>query len=82
MYTKDGEYLGIYSNNEDIAPITANEDDFGLDGYEPDFFLPAGSWIENGSYEVSLKFDISDFKGTYVYSTNNDTTQESRDDFC
>ena len=70
MYILNGEYLGKYSNNADIAPITAGEGDFGLDVYEPAFFLPVGSWIESGKYEVALKFDDADFESTYCMCTN------------
>ena len=31
MYFIDGEYTGVYSNCDDLAPITMNEEDFGLD---------------------------------------------------
>jgi len=67
MYMLNGEYLGKYSNNEDVAPITTGEDDFGLDVYEPDFFIPIETWTENGLYSVMLKFDVDDFTDDIFY---------------
>ncbi len=64
MYIKGGEYLGEYSNNEDIAPITQS-DNFGLDDYEPEFFLDPLTWNTAGTYEIALKFDVDDFTGKY-----------------
>ena len=68
MYILNGKYLGRYSNNVDIAPINADED-YGIDAYEPEFFLPVESWLENGPYEVALKYDIADFEGKNDYTT-------------
>ncbi|KAJ8613647.1 hypothetical protein CTAYLR_003130 [Chrysophaeum taylorii] len=45
IYYLNGEFLG------------AGGEDFGLDAYEPDFFLPRGDWIEKGEYEVKLTLD-------------------------
>jgi len=68
MYMLNGEYLGKYSNNADVAPVTTDEDDFGLDVYEPDFFNPIEEWTENGEYSVYLKFDeIDDFTQDIFY---------------
>ena len=42
MYIRGGKYLGKYSNNDAIAPLPGEVDcgeDFGLDFYEPKFFL-------------------------------------------
>lgn len=64
MYIKGGEYLGEYSNNEDIANLNGAED-FGLDHYEPEFFASAVDWNGAGTYEIALKFDVDDFTGKY-----------------
>lgn len=66
MYIKDGNYLGEYSNNEDIAPV-ASSDNFGLDDYEPEFFLDPVTWASAGTYEVALKFDVNDFTDDIFY---------------
>lgn len=66
MYLKDGEYLGEYSNNEAIAPI-ASSDNFGLDDYEPEFFLDFLTWKTNGRYTIALKFDDDDFAQDFFY---------------
>lgn len=66
MYIREGEYLGQYSNNEVIAPIT-DSDDFGLDFYEPEFFLGPLDWTAAGTYEVALKFDVDDFTDDIFY---------------
>ena len=38
MYFLNGEYLGNYSNIEEVAPLSLGAEDFGLDAYEPLFF--------------------------------------------
>jgi len=65
MYIKDGEYLGQYSNIASIAAINGDED-FGLDFYEPEFFLDVVTWLEP-TYEVALKFDVDDFTKDFFY---------------
>lgn len=65
MYIKDGVYLGTYSNNKYIAPIDASEN-FGLDDYEPEFFLDALTW-NSANYSVALKFDDVDFENDIFY---------------
>ena len=52
----DGEYLGDYSNNESIAPMVGS-DNFGLDDYEPEFFLDFLTWKTAGRYQIALKFN-------------------------
>ena len=60
MYMLGEEYLGVYSNNDIIAPTTSGEDDFGLDVYEPQFFYPLLDWIGMGDWKVALKLDVED----------------------
>jgi len=60
MYMLDGKYLGSYSNNEKIAPISSDEEDFGLDAYEPLFFYPLLEWIAMGEWKIALKLTIDD----------------------
>ena len=67
MYMLDGEYLGLYSNNELIAPVTEFEEDFGLDAYEPEFFQDPVTWNTAGTYEVALKFDVEDFDREWYF---------------
>lgn len=57
MYFMDGEYLGTYSNIQEVKNVTTMEDDFGLDSYEPLFFRPIPEWTEFGEFEIKLRFD-------------------------
>jgi uncharacterized protein (DUF305 family) len=67
MYVLDGEYLGEYSNNEEIAPVT-NSEDFGLRPYRTLFFEKSPtSWVSSGIFEVALKFDVDDFTDDIFY---------------
>jgi len=56
MYCCDGKYLGEYSNNADISPIKGDAN-FGLDDYEPAFFLPLLDWKAK-DFSIALKFDV------------------------
>ena len=67
MYMRGGQYLGVYSNNAAITPLTTDEDDFGLDVYEPEFFLDPVTWNDAGSYEIGLFFDTDDFVQDIFY---------------
>jgi len=58
MYFKNGEYVGGSYDNS-VAPVVPG-DDFGLDAYEPEFFLPRADWIEQGTYEVKLTLSDAD----------------------
>ena len=66
MYIKGGEYLGEYSNNDLYAPLQGS-DNFGLDDYEPEFFLDFLTWKTAGKYEIALKFDVDDFTQDIFY---------------
>jgi len=66
MYFKNGVYLGEFSNDEDILPVTEGVDNFGLDDYEPLFFYPFGQWLEEGLFSVNLKF-TEDFNRDIFY---------------
>jgi len=57
MYYVDDRYLGTYSNNADLLAVTENQDNFGLDDYEPKFFHPIPEWAGYGTFHVFLKFD-------------------------
>jgi len=67
MYFLNGNYLGAYSNNADLVPVTTGEEDFGLDNYEPDFFIPVETWYENGDYAVYLKYDDEEMNQDFFY---------------
>jgi hypothetical protein len=68
MYMKGGEYLGAYSNNEVITPAgTMSDENFGLDDYEPEFFLDPLTWNTAGEYSIALKFDVDDFTDDIFY---------------
>eukprot|EP00571_Detonula_confervacea_P011421 CAMPEP_0172304456 /NCGR_PEP_ID=MMETSP1058-20130122/5857_1 /TAXON_ID=83371 /ORGANISM="Detonula confervacea, Strain CCMP 353" /LENGTH=422 /DNA_ID=CAMNT_0013015687 /DNA_START=50 /DNA_END=1318 /DNA_ORIENTATION=- len=57
MYYIDDEYKGSYSNNIDLVEATKDDDNFGLDDYEPLFFHPLPDWLGYGEFSVFLKFD-------------------------
>ena len=64
MYYLNDEYLGHYSNQPDgngtVAggiPATTNEEDFGLDVYEPLFFRNPHEWTSFGTFTVKLRID-------------------------
>jgi len=59
MYFRDGQYTGSYSNIASIKDPTVNDEDFGLDAVEPEFFHPYGDWQSYGAYEVYLKYDYN-----------------------
>ena len=67
MYFIEGDYVGVYSNNDAFIPVTSDED-FGLDVYEP-AFLDADpmAWNSAGAHEVTLKFDVDDFTQDIFY---------------
>mmetsp|Transcript_418 Transcript_418/g.691 ORF Transcript_418/g.691 Transcript_418/m.691 type:complete len:422 (+) Transcript_418:55-1320(+) len=56
MYMLNGMPLGTYSNDASVANVSTNEDNFGLDDYEPQFFLPIGDWTSLGEFSVKLNF--------------------------
>ena len=58
MYMRQGQYLGHYSNNADVAPVTVHEEDFGLDVYEPLFLRSPAEWTSLGPFEI--KFKVTD----------------------
>ena len=45
MYFIEGEYQGTYSNIADLQEVSTNEDNFGLDEYEPLFLHPLVSFL-------------------------------------
>jgi hypothetical protein len=77
MYFIDGEYQGKYSNlpvdeaaNQTVEISRQGEladDDFGLDSYEPKFFYPLGDWLEFGTFEILVRFDVADFEADFFY---------------
>jgi len=68
MYIKNGQYLGDYSNNDAVFPeSTNNEEDFGLDAYEPEFFYPILDWVAE-DYQVSLFYpETNPYEGDFFY---------------
>jgi len=66
MYIKNGVYVGEYSNNVDVAEPSIDNDNFGLDDYEPEFFLDAVAWNQE-DYSIALKFDVDDFTQDIFY---------------
>ena len=51
MYYKNGEFAGTTYDNTAATPVGG--DDFGLDNYEPEFFIPKGDWLAT-KYKVEL----------------------------
>lgn len=56
-YHLNGEWLGD----------PRNFDNFGLDDYEPKFFLPLLSWIELGTFSITLRFDDDTYNKDIFY---------------
>ena len=52
MYYKDGAFAGAAGYDNTASPATGGED-FGLDAYEPEFFIRKGDWAE-ATYTVKL----------------------------
>lgn len=67
MYFVNGEYVGKYSNIAGDGLTVTGDEDFGLDVYEPDFFLDRGEWKEKGPYEVKLTLTDKDFTADFFY---------------
>ncbi|KAL7562610.1 hypothetical protein ACA910_002714 [Epithemia clementina (nom. ined.)] len=67
MYFRGDTYLGTYSNMAELAPVTRNEDDFGLDVYEPEFFYPLSEWAGAGPYRVHLNFNVPTYTQDIFY---------------
>ena len=66
-YYIDGVYPGGYvqPNNTSVdVGSNTNQEDFGLDDYEPTFFYPASDW-NAAEYEVRLFIPIDSFNYTY-----------------
>ena len=57
LYFLDGTFLG--------NPL--DRSDFGLDVYEPDFFLGIAGWSGKGEYNVMLTFDDETFTNDIFY---------------
>merc|ERR1712238_373017 len=76
MYYSSDNYLGEYSNNPSLGPVTPS-DDFGLDAYEPQFFYPLlqlkGTPKEEdpegpGYYQAALHIPVDEeFMGDFFY---------------
>jgi len=58
MYMIDDVYVGEYSNNAVIAPVTYKRDNHGLDEYKNPFYLPFLDWRQS-TYTASLSLSIS-----------------------
>ena len=67
MYLEAGRYLGTYSNDENTAPLSEGEDNFGLDDYEPKFFHPLPDWDSYGPFSITLKLDDTTFSEDIFY---------------
>ncbi|GKY98005.1 hypothetical protein MPSEU_000758600 [Mayamaea pseudoterrestris] len=57
MYFVDGKYQGTYSNIAGVLDVTQNQDNFGLDAYEPLFYHPVPEWAGK---EFSVQLNFSD----------------------
>eukprot|EP00977_Amphora_coffeiformis_P018440 scaffold6485_cov172-Amphora_coffeaeformis.AAC.5 len=54
MYFLNNEYLGTYSQSSPLA--STDQENFGLDEYEPLFFHPMPDWVGYGNFSVKLLF--------------------------
>ncbi len=67
MYMLNGELLGTYSNDANISAVTTGEDNFGLDDYEPLFFIPIADWVSQGEFSIKLNFNDLDYEKDIFY---------------
>jgi hypothetical protein len=67
MYFSGDDYLGVYSNIPEVKAVTVGEEDFGLDVYEPLFFLSSGDWSAMAPFSLKLKFDDESFTQDIFY---------------
>lgn len=67
MYFLNDQYFGTYSNIASVANITAGEDNFGLDDYEPLFFHPLPDWAGYGEFSIKLRFDDDSYTKDIFY---------------
>eukprot|EP00980_Cylindrotheca_fusiformis_P031576 scaffold26580_cov157-Cylindrotheca_fusiformis.AAC.1 len=63
-YYQDGVYLGDWMSDDSNVTSTG---DFGLDHYEPKFYYPMGEWLDFGTFESHLTFDVTDFAQDFFY---------------
>jgi len=64
VYYKDGLMTGIYTNLDDTAIVDGT--DFGLEGYEPEFFYPLADWGV-ADYTIKLRFNVDDITQDIFY---------------
>jgi hypothetical protein len=67
MYMLNGELLGTYSNDPAIAAESIGEGNFGLDDYEPKFFLPIAEWVALGDFSIKLNFNDDGYTKDIFY---------------
>jgi hypothetical protein len=67
MYFLNDEYLGKYSNIASVKNITQDEEDFGLDVYEPLFMRSPHEWSSHGTFSIQLKIDDETIKNDLFY---------------
>jgi hypothetical protein len=67
MYYKNGAYLGPGGYDNSVTPISGGDGDFGLDFYEPEFFLPRADWLAEGAYTVDLTITDDVYEGDLFY---------------
>ncbi|CAB9517399.1 expressed unknown protein [Seminavis robusta] len=67
MYFLNDDYLGNYSNIEEVLPVSTGAEDFGLDAYEPLFFHPMPEWVGYGEFSIQLRFDDESYDKDIFY---------------
>lgn len=67
MYFSNDVYLGTYSNIAAVKNATVDEEDFGLDHYEPLFFYPLPDWASRGPFSIKLRFDDVNYDKDLFY---------------
>jgi hypothetical protein len=71
MYYIGDVYKGSYSNNPDLIPGTTDDDNFGLDDYEPLFFHPLpGKYCVQWKRSDAIVPLLSPLKSTFIFPSS------------
>jgi len=58
MYFKGSNYLGVYNNA--VGTTLVGDEDFGLDVYEPQFFIRYEDWVGDPASKWNVKLTLTD----------------------
>ena len=70
MYWMNGEYVGEFSNIDNLVPLPASYET-GLGTVEWFFEYPIGDWVDYGPFHASLNFDDADFDHHDIFYASN-----------